>query len=148
MILDKLRQKNKDPSVNPYLRMMDPDIGMPDMFYMMDEIGRVQVLRRFQKREDDFVYCGTFEVLHKTERGRRFCVVMRRRKDERLVPPEHAIESPEELNALVVAEYYPGVMSRIYLRGLGQNTMQSVVDEYVQRMCRKRRIRGLLGWTE
>ena len=148
MILDKLRQKNKDPSVNPFLRMIDPDLGMPDMFYMMDEVGRIQVLRRYQKREDGFVYCGTFEVLHKTERERRFCVVLRRRPDELRVPPEFAMASPEERNVLVVAEYYPGVMSRIYLKKLPQTMMQSVVDEYVDRMCRRRRIRGLLGWKE
>ena len=148
MIIERLRQRSKDPSVNPYLRMTDPDLGMPDIFYIMDEIGRVQVLRRYQKRENGFTYCGTFEVMHKTERPRQFCIVLRRRPDELIVPPEFKMTGPEEMNELVVAEYYPGVMSRVYLKGLSSGTMQSVVDEYVHRLCRKRRIRGLLGWTE
>ena len=71
-----------------------------------------------------------------------------RNADDVLLLAVTKLHSPEEMNELVVAEYYPGVMSRVYLKGLSNETMQSVVDEYVHRLCRRRRIRGLLGCAE
>lgn len=134
---------SKDPSVNIFLRLTDPDFGMPDVFYMMDEIGKVQVLRRFQKREEDTPYCGTFEILHKTERGNRFCLIMRRRPDERPVPEEFQMLSEDAQDVYIVAEYYPGVMSRIYLRGLSEETVQSITDEYVKKVLRRKKRKKL-----
>lgn len=149
----KLRQKSRNPSVNPYVRMMDPDIGTPDAFYMMDEIGKVQVLRRFVKPLDKSdrqamltpSYCGTFEILFKTERLGRFCLIMRRRPDEWRVPPEFEIQDKQELETMIIAEYYPDVLCRIYMRGLPEETAKSVAEEYITRRNRRRGFRRLMA---
>ena len=142
-MFEKLRRKSKDPSVNPYMRLIDPDLGMPETFYMMDEIGRDQVLRRFNKCDGEFCYTGTFRILYKTERLKRHCLIMRRRPDERRVPDQFRVRGPEDMQSLVIAEYYPGVMSRIYLKGLSENLMQDITDEYIRRVLRRKRRRLL-----
>lgn len=144
-MLEKLRRKSKDPSVNPYMRLIDPDLGMPNVFYMMDEIGRVQVLRKYLKEDDLISYCGTFEILYKTEKGGRFCLVMRRRPDEWAVRPEHRLVN-DDMESLIIAEYYPGVMSRIYLKGLPEDTVKTIADDYVRRLIRKKK-RSKLGFS-
>ena len=40
-MIETLKHKSKDPSVNLLLRLMDLDGTSPDIFYMMDEIDRV-----------------------------------------------------------------------------------------------------------
>lgn len=145
-MLETLRRKSRDPSVNPYQRLIDPDLGMPDVFYMMDEIGRMQVLRKFRKNTEqagDFCYCGTYRILHKTERGSRFCLVMHRTPDERRVPAQYEIAGEEELQRLVIAEYYPGVMSRIYLKGLPEDLVQEIMDEFIHRALRRKKRKRL-----
>ncbi len=150
-MLERLRRKSRNPSVNPYMRIMDPDIGTPDAFYMMDEIRDprrktrrpVQVLRRYTKAEMLPEYCGTYEVLYKTERLGRFCLIMRRRPDEWKVPPEHQIQSEEELETMIIAEYYPDVLCRIYLKGLSEAAVKEITEEYVTRLLRSKRRRRL-----
>lgn len=145
-MLTKLRQKSRDPSVNPYQRLIDPDLGMPDEYYMMDEIGRVQVLRKFKASQEVLggIYCGTYEILYKSEKGRRFCLVMRRIRDEWGVPPDHRMQSPDDMKMLHVAEYYPGVMSRIYLKGLPEAVVQEIIDDFARKMARRKRKKKLL----
>ena len=138
-----LKERNKDPSVNPYLRLMDMDNSSPEIFYMMDEIGDMQILRRYDWSDTLPKYTGTFEVLHKTEVSRRFCIVMRRLANEWNVAPEHKIRSAEELKMCIVMEYYPGTQGRIFMRGLSDGMMQTVVEEYtriLQRRARRRRL--------
>ena len=145
-MIHKFRQKSRDPSVNPYMRMIDPDLGMPDIFYMMDEVGRTQILRKFQTCRDQigmFDYCGTYEILYKTERHRRFCLVMHRVRDEWRVAEPHRIESEEEYKKIIVAEYYPGVMSRIYLKGLPEQVVQEITDDFVRRMLKRKKRKRL-----
>ena len=143
---EKLRTKSRAPSVNPYMRMIDPDLGMPDIFYMMDEIGRTQILRKYTVGDDQKVlpcYCGTYEILYKTERAGRFCLIMHRCPDEWQVSEHHRMEGEEEMRSLIVAEYYPGVLCRIYLKGLSRETVESITEEFVHRVLRKKKRKKL-----
>ena len=145
MILEYLKQRNKDPSVNPFLRLMDMDQTSPSIFFMMDEVGDMQILRKYDWSEELPVYCGTYEVLHKTELYRKFCLIMRRIRDESRVPPAHAMLSDEEMQSLIVMEYYPGTQGRIFMRGLSEAAMQQIVDEYLKIQARRQRRKRLPG---
>ena len=118
-------------------RYMDPDFLTPDVFFMMDEIKGRQILRKYNKASGMTVYAGTYHVIFKTEDMGRFCLIMRRIKNEWPVPEEYMDLSELEQNTYIVSEYYPGTHMRIYLRGLGEAALDRVVKEY-ERKTRKK----------
>ena len=140
-MFEKLRKKSRKPSVNPYMRFMDIDFDTPDIFYVMDEIGEKQILRKYDKSSGGFEYCGTYQVLYKTERFSRHFLIMRRIANERPVPPEHHAVSGEEYETRVVAEYYPGLMCRVYLKGVSESMMQELTEDYQKKLARRQRRR-------
>ena len=142
-MIETLRKRSKNPSVNLYLRLMDMDNTSPDIFFMMDEIEDIQILRKYDWSGQLPQYCGTYEVLYKTERYGRFCLIMRRIMNEWKVAPHHTISSGEELETCIVMEYYPGTQGRIFMRGLSEETMQQIIQEYTAVLNRRRRIRRL-----
>ncbi len=118
-------------------RYMDPDFLTPDVFFMMDEIKGRQILRKYNKASGAPVYAGTYHVIFKTEDMGRFCLIMRRIRDEWPVPEEYMDLSELEQNTYIVSEYYPGTHMRIYLRGLGAAALDRVIKEY-ERKTRKK----------
>ena len=116
---------------------MDPNYRSPDVFYAMEEIRQRQVLHRFDKSSGAPVYTGTFQILFKTEDMDRFCLIMRRIRDRWKVPPEYQESYEQERSMFVVAQYYPGVQSRIYLKGLGDEALRRVVAKYERRFQKK-----------
>ena len=128
----------KAGSGNGVVRMVvDPDYRSPDVFYAMDEVKQKQVLHRFDKSSGAPVYTGTFQVLYKTEDMDRFCLIMRRIRDRWRVPAEYKDSYEQERSTFIVAQYYPGVQSRIYLKGLGAEALERVVAKYETRFRRK-----------
>lgn len=120
-----------------YRRVWDPNYLTPDIFFVMDEIKRRQILRGYHKADGMPVYIGTYLVMFKTEDLGRFCLIMKRVKNEWRVPDEFAVKSESEKDAFIVAEYYPGTHSRIYLRGLGAEAVGRIVGKY-ERKTRKK----------
>ena len=143
-MLETLKKRNKDPSVNPYLRLMDMDNTSPKIFYIMDEIGRMQILRKYDWHDTLPQYCGTYEILHKTEKGNRFCLIMQRIANEMKIAPHHMPLSDEERRAFIVVEYYPGTQGRVFTRALSDETMRDVINEYIAKENRRNRIRRLM----
>ena len=117
--------------------LVDPNYRTPDVFYAMEEIRQRQVLHRFDKSSGAPVYTGTFQILFKTEDMDRFCLIMRRIRNRWKVPAEYQDSYEQEKSTFVVAQYYPGVQSRIYLKGLGAEALERVVAKYERRFQRK-----------
>ena len=117
-------------------RQLDPDYMSPDVFYAMDEVDGKQILHRFDKSGGAASYTGTFRILYKTEDLGRFCLIMKRVRNFWSVE-EHKDSYELEKDMLTVAEYYPGVQSRIYLRGLDEKAMKRVIEEFEQRQRKK-----------
>ena len=144
-MIETLKQRSKDPSVNPYLRLMDMDNTSPKIFYMMDEIGRTQILRKYDWHGTLPQYCGTYEIVHKTEKQKRFCLIMRRIANEMTVAPHHMPLSDEEMRSFIVVEYYPGTQGRVFTRALSEDLMTQVVNEYIAKENRRNKIRRLMA---
>ena len=139
-LLDKYAEymENKASPANDVVRRIwDPNYLTPDVFYVMDEIKRHQILRRFDKSEGEPGYAGTFQILFKTEDLDKFCLIMRRLPNERPVLERYAESYEREKDLYIIASYYPGTHSRIYLRGLGAPAMTRVVEKYERKMRKK-----------
>ncbi len=142
-ILDKyaeIKVKNagkKNPSDTVFRRIWDPDFLTPDDFFVMDEIGKKQILRGYVKGAGNPVYIGTYHIIFKTSEGDRFYLIMHRIKDEWRIPEKYTERAKAEKKVFIVAEYYPGTHSRIYLKGLGEETIDRIVKKY-ERKTRKK----------
>ncbi|MDO4869802.1 MAG: hypothetical protein Q4A65_05950 [Bacillota bacterium] len=118
-------------------RFIDPNFLTPDEFFMMDEIKGRQILRKYDKGNGMPLYLGTYMIIFKTEDLGKFCLIMKRIKNEWRVPAEYVDESETGADTFIVAEYYPGTHSRIYLKGLGAPAVQRIVKKY-ERKARKK----------
>lgn len=139
-IIDKyveFKANYKNPNNTVYRRVWDPSYLTPDIFFVMDEVKRKQILRKFRKGPVEPIYLGTYLIIYKTEDMGRFCLIMKRIKNEWRVPQEYVDESELEEDTFVVAEYYPGTHSRIYLKGLGEQAVERIVTEF-ERKTRKK----------
>ena len=114
-------------------RVMDPDYQTPYVFYAMDEVKGRQILHRFDKSSGVPEYTGTFQILFKTEDMNRFCLIMRRIRDRWRVPDEYRDSYELEKGVYIVAQYYPGTQSRIYLKGLHGPALERVITSYERR---------------
>ena len=68
-IIDKyaeIKVNTHNPNDTVFRRVWDPDFLTPDIFFNMDEIEEMQVLRKFHKGCGRPVYAGTYQVLFKT----------------------------------------------------------------------------------
>ena len=120
-----------------FRRIWDPNFLAPDVFFVMDEIEDRQVLRKFHTTSGLPAYCGTYHVIFKTEDMDRFCLIMRRIGNEWAVSADYEHKSEFEENTYIVAEYYPGTHSRIYLKGLSEQALDRVIRKY-ERKTRKK----------
>lgn len=120
-----------------FRRIWDPNFLAPDVFFVMDEIEDRQVLRKFHTTSGLPAYCGTYHVIFKTEDMDRFCLIMRRIGNEWAVSADYENKSEFEENTYIVAEYYPGTHSRIYLKGLSEQALDRVIRKY-ERKTRKK----------
>ena len=119
------------------MRLFDPNFASPDIFYTMDEIGRMQILRKYDKATGNPLYLGTYHIMYKTQDLDRFCLIMKRIENEWRVPKEYIDPTELEPNTYVIAEYYPGTHGRIYLRGLSAESINRIIDKY-ERKTRKK----------
>ncbi|MGX8774152.1 MAG: hypothetical protein ACSW8G_03750 [Bacillota bacterium] len=118
------------------MKIFDPNIDSPDVFFKMDEIDDVQILRKYDKSSGEVRYAGTYEVLFKTEDLNRLCLIMSRIENEKPVADD-LTPLAEELGALIVCEYAPGTHSRIYLKGLSEDAVNRIVDKYEKKQRRR-----------
>ena len=130
-------QSRKNPNKLMTMRLFDPNFGSPDIFYMMDEVDRMQILRKFHKAERDMIYLGTYHIMYKTQDQDRFCLIMKRIADEWRVPKGMVDPSELEPDVYVIAEYYPGTHGRIFLRGLSAESISRIIEKY-ERKTRKK----------
>ena len=131
------KANKSNPADTVFRRLCDPDFLTPDTFFNMDEVKGRQILRKYEKGGVNQTYLGTYLVIYKTEDLGKFCLIMRRIKDERPIPPEYAERADAEEGTYIVAEYYPGIHSRIYLRGLSAEALDRVVKKYERRFRKK-----------
>ena len=139
-IIDKYAEykANKaNPTDAVFRRLWDPNFLTPDVYFNMDEIKGRQILRKYNKSSGEPVYVGTYLIIFKTEDLNKFCLIMKRIKDEREVPPQFANDTEFEPDTYIVAEYYPGIHSRIYLRGLSNEALDRVIKKYEQKTRKK-----------
>ncbi|MBR0127305.1 MAG: hypothetical protein IJL99_03505 [Firmicutes bacterium] len=127
----------KNPNEAVFKRIWDPDFLTPDDFFVMDEIGKRQILRGYNKASGTPEYIGTYHIIYKTTDMDKFCLIMRRVKDEKKIPEEYAERAKEERKAFIIAEYYPGTHGRIYLKGLGGPAIDRIIRKY-ERKTRKK----------
>ena len=118
-------------------RVVDPNYQSPDVFYAMEELKGRQFLHRFDKSSGVPEYTGSFRILYKTEDLDRFCLIMKRTRNRWNVPDNYKESYELEEGKFIVAQYYPGTESRIYLKGLGEKAMQRVVAKYESRYKKK-----------
>ena len=143
--LDKyaeMKANTKNPNDTVFRRIWDPDFLTPDIFFSMDEIGNRQVLRKFHKGEGLPTYGGTYQVIYKTSEDDRFYLIMRRIKNEWAVPPDFENKAEFEENTFIVAEYYPGTHSRIYLKGLSEQALDRIIKKYERKTRKKLTLKG------
>ena len=143
--LDKyaeIKANTNNPNNTVFRRIMDPDFLTPDIFFNMDEIGKRQVLRKYNKGDGNPIYSGTYQVIYKTSEGARFYLIMRRIENERPVPPEFEKESEFEENTFIVAEYYPGTHGRIFLKGLSKEALDRIIRKYERKTRKKLTLEG------
>lgn len=133
-------KKKDDPLYNVVMKIFDPNIDSPDVFYQMDEVGDVQILRKFDKSSGEVRYAGTYEVLYKTEDLNRFCLIMTRIENEKEVPADLQPLS-DEYGARIVCAYEPGARGRIYMKELPEAAVDRIVSEYEKKKSKKK-----LGW--
>ncbi len=125
------------PNSAVFRRIWDPDYLTPDDFFVMDEIGKRQILRGYVKGQGNPVYIGTYHILFKTSEGDRFYLIMRRIKDELRIPEEYEERAKAERQVFIIAEYYPGTHCRIYLKGLSGPAIDRIIKKY-ERKTRKK----------
>ena len=132
-------QNKKDPLRDVVMKIFDPNIDSPDVFFKMDEADGKQVLRKYDKSSGEVRYAGTYEILFKTEDLNRFYLIMTRIANEKPVD-EDLVPLGEELDTLIAAEYSPGTHGRIYLKVLPQEAVERITKQY-ERKSRKRQKR-------
>ena len=120
-----------------FRRLWDPNFLTPDIYITMDEKKGRQILQKYNKASGSPVYAGTYLIIFKTEDLEKFCLIMKRVKDEKPVPPEYANDAEFEPNTYIVSEYYPGIHSRVYLRGLSDDALARVIKKYEQKTRKK-----------
>ena len=128
--LEKLRKK-PDPLEHLVMRMFDPSMDSPDIFYKMDEADGVQVLRKFDESSGKPQYRGTYEVLLKEERYDMHCIVLRRIANEDIILTDDTMQ--EELGELILAQYVPAYGHRLLLRDIPDSTAAWLKAEYEKR---------------
>lgn len=133
MLFDR---EKEDPLRKVVMKIFDPNIDSPDVFFKMDEIDDAQILRKYDKSSGEVRYAGTYEVLFKTEDLNRLCLIMSRIENEKPVDDD-LTPLAEELGALIVCEYAPGTHSRIYLKGLSEDAVNRIVDKYEKKQRRR-----------
>ena len=133
-------RKKEDPLRKAVMKIFDPNIDSPDVFFKMDEIGDMQVLRKYDKASGDVRYAGTYEILFKTEDLNRFCLIMTRIANEYPVAPDLEPLS-DELDAWIVCEYTPGTHGRIFVKGLPQEAVERITAQYEKKRSRRGRFR-------
>lgn len=136
---DKNKGKNKDkkdPLRDVVMKIFDPNIDSPDVFFKMDEAEGNQILRKYDKSSGEVRYAGTYEILFKTEDLNRFCLIMTRIANEK---PVDADLTPlgEELDAWIAAEYSPGTHGRIYLKALSQEAVERITGQYEKKLSKR-----------
>ena len=139
-IIDKYAEykANKAATMDAvFRRLWDPNFLTPDIYFTMDEKKGRQILRKYNKSTGNPVYAGTYLIIFKTEDLEKFCLIMKRVKDEKPVPPEYANDAEFEPNTYIVSEYYPGIHSRVYLRGLSDDALARVIKKYEQKTRKK-----------
>ena len=138
----ELKANTNNPNDTVFKRIWDPNFLTPDDFFIMDEIGKKQILRAYNKASGVPVYIGTYHVVYKTEDMGRFCLIMRRTKNEWRIPEAFAERAKAEKGIFIVAEYYPGTHSRIYLKGLGEAAIDRIVKKYERKTRKKLTMEG------
>ena len=127
-----------DPLYKAVMKIFDPNIDSPDVFFKMDEKDGVQILRKYDKSAGEPEYAGTYEILYKTEDLDRLCLIMTRVANEKDVPA--CLQSlTEELDALIIIEYAPGTHGRIYLKPLPQTAVERIEEEYRKKQKRRKK---------
>ena len=124
--------QKEDPLRKPLRKIFDADIDSPDVYFMMDEIGDVQILRKQDKSNDQTRYAGTYAILYKTDDADRFYLIMTRIEDEAEIDTDLQ-SGADEKDALIVCQYTPGVKGRIYMHGVPEETMQKIIEEYARK---------------
>lgn len=131
------KANKSNPTDAVFRRLWDPNYLTPDVYFVMDEIKGRQILRKYNKSSGNQVYAGTYLIIFKTEDEQKFCLIMKRIEDEREVPEEYANDEEFEENTYIVSEYYPGIHSRIYLRGLSDQALARIIKKYEQKTRKK-----------
>lgn len=131
---EKLRKnrEKEDPLRNVVMRVFDADIDSPDVYFMMDEVGKDQILRKYDKSTGTRRYAGTYKILYKTNERDKFYLIMTRIQDELKVDDELQNIS-DELDVWIVCSYTPGIKGRIYLHGLPEETVSRITNEYARK---------------
>lgn len=125
--LEKYRKK-PDPLEQAVMRILDPSRDSPDIFYKMDEIDGVQVLRKFDESSGERLYCGTYEVLYTDERYDMECIILRRIANEEPVLTDDNMR--DEWGKLIFARYVPAYGFRILLYKLPDATAAWLKEQY------------------
>lgn len=131
-------RNKKDPLRDVVMKIFDPNIDSPDVFFKMDEMDGKQILRKYDKSSGEVRYAGTYEILFKTEDLKRFCLIMTRIANEK---PVDADLTPlgEEYDTWIAAEYSPGTHGRIFLKPLPQEVVMRITEKYEKKLSKKRR---------
>ena len=129
-------RKKEDPLRKAVMKIFDPNIDSPDVFFKMEEIEDRQVLRKYDKSSGEVRYAGTYEILFKTEDLNRFCLIMTRIANEYPVAPD--LEPlADELDSWIVCEYMPGTHGRIFARRLPQEAVERITEQYEKKQTRR-----------
>lgn len=123
--------KKPDPLKHAVMRIFDPSMDSPDIFYQMDELDGTQILRKFDESSGKPVYRGTYEVLYLTKRYDLHCIVMRRTANEEVILEDDTMQ--QELGELLLASYTPAPGRRLLLSELPESTAKWLMEDYRQR---------------
>lgn len=130
-------RSKRGPLSKAIMKIFDPNIDSPDVFFKMDEVDGVQILRKYDKSSGGVRYAGTYEILFKTEDLERFCLIMTRTANEWPVAMDLKPLSDEN-DAWIVCEYAPGTHGRIYMKGLSEEAIERVVRKYEKKQNRRK----------
>lgn len=131
-------RNKKDPLRDVVMKIFDPNIDSPDVFFKMDEMDGKQILRKYDKSSGEVRYAGTYEILFKTEDLNRFCLIMTRIANEKPVDAD-LVSLGEEYDTWIAAEYSPGTHGRIFLKPLPQEVVMRITEKYEKKLSKKRR---------
>lgn len=129
-------RKKEDPLRKAVMKIFDPNIDSPDVFFKMKEVDGVQYMRKYDKSSGEVRYAGTYEILFKTEDLSRFCMIMTRAANEWPVP-EDLEPLADEMDAWIVCEYRPGTHGRINVYGLPEEAVTRITEKFEKKRRRK-----------